>query len=449
MFPSLRISPRLARSLSRFRFDRRGNIAIASALLAPVLLGSFGLGTEVVSWYSIQRQMQNAVDSAATAAATNGSSNYADEAKAVTARYGLINGQGGVFVTALDNQTCPDGSGECYRVTVKKPVPLTLAAVVGFRGDTTVNGAPAILVTATALAIQSDAPRPYCILALGSSGASEALRTNGNNSADMSGCSVMSNTAANCNGHDLLADIGDAHTTNDGCGIKRHSNVPVVADKWAALASAIPLVNCPSGFPVVPKKQNDPALPGGNQLSGTLSISGSAPRCGDVQLTGDTIINTDASGALLVIRNGNLDLNGYKLQTSNGSALTIIFTGENNAAYGHTLTGNGHLDVRAPDNGYWSGISIYQNPTLTQNVNVYEVGNSPAWDVTGLAYMPHAAVTMKGAVNKSSYGDSCFAMVVDNVEISGTGNILAHGECGKAGVDMPSNPMPSRGKLVS
>jgi hypothetical protein len=38
---------------------------------------------------------------------------------------------------------------------------------------------------------------------------------------------------------------------------------------------------------------------------------------------------------------------------------------------------------------------------------------------------------------------------VDNLLISGTGNILAHGQCGQAGLSMPTNPMPTRGKLVS
>ena len=95
------------------------------------------------------------------------------------------------------------------------------------------------------------------------------------------------------------------------------------------------------------------------------------------------------------------------------------------------------------------GVAIYQNPSLKQNVDVYEAGNSPAWDITGLVYMPHASVELKGAVNKSSYGASCFTLVVDNLLVSGTGNILAHGQCGQAGLTQPTNPVPTRGKLVS
>ena len=443
------MSPRLTQFLRRFRAGKAGNIAITAALVSPILLGGFGLGTEVTSWYSIQRKMQNAADSAATAAATNGSDNFADEARAVSARYGFTDGQDGVVVTALDKQACPDGTSDCYKVLVKKPIPLALAGIVGYTGDARVGESPAKLLSASAMAIQDEAPRPYCIVALANSGASPALRTNGAPKADLTGCNVMSNTDATCNGHDLKADIGDAYGSNDGCGLKRNSHVPKIADQYAARASNIPEVSCPNGFFKAPQKKNDPALPAVNQLSGTYNWPATPQGCGDMQLTGDVTVNTDANGAVMFIRNGNLDLNGHTLQTSNGSALTIVFTGENGGNYGHVVTGNGTLDIRAPAKGVWAGVAIYQNPTLKQNVDITEAGNSPTWKITGLVYMPHADVTFSGAVNKSSYGASCFTMVVDTLLVNGTASILAHGQCGQAGLAMPTNPVPTRGKLVS
>ena len=63
--------------------------------------------------------------------------------------------------------------------------------------------------------------------------------------------------------------------------------------------------------------------------------------------------------------------------------------------------------------------------------------------------MPHASVTFKGAVNKSSNGHSCFVLVVDNITIDGTGSILKdEGECGAAGLSMPTTSVPGRGQLV-
>jgi hypothetical protein len=394
--------------------------------------------------------MQNAADSAASAAATNGTENFGDEARAVTARYGFTDGKDGVVVTALEDQTCPDGTTECYKVTVKKPVALALAQLVGYPGNARIGKTHAQLLRASAMAIQDEAPRPYCIVALANSGASPALHTNGAPKADLIGCNVMSNTDATCNGHDLNADVGDAFGTNDGCGVKRNSHVSKLKDPYANRASNIPQVPCQNGFAKLPAKKKDYGdIRAVNQLAGTYNWGKAPDGCGDMVLMDDVTVNTDENGAVLTIRNGDLNLNGHTLRTSDGSALTIVFTGDNGANYGHVLTGDGTLDIKAPTKGVWSGVAIYTNPTLKQNVDITEAGNSPTWKITGLVYMPNSDVTLSGAVNKSSFGASCFTMVVDTLLINGTGSILAHGQCGQAGLAQPTNPVPTRGKLVS
>lgn len=91
---------------------------------------------------------------------------------------------------------------------------------------------------------------------------------------------------------------------------------------------------------------------------------------------------------------------------------------------------------------------MYQDPSLTSGVDISAAGNSPTWDLTGAVYLPHSSVTFSGVVNKASNGKSCFAMVVDNITINGTGSILEHGQCAQAGLAMPTGQVPSRGKLV-
>jgi hypothetical protein len=106
------------------------------------------------------------------------------------------------------------------------------------------------------------------------------------------------------------------------------------------------------------------------------------------------------------------------------------------------------LDISAPTTGAWKGVAIYQDPSLTSGIDVSAAGNSPTWDITGLVYLPHASVTFSGAVNKASNGQSCFALVVDNVTINGTGSILANGQCAAAGLALPTGNVPGRGQLV-
>jgi len=330
-------------------------------------------------------------------------------------------------------------AANCYVAAVSDEVPLFFSQVVGYQGDTTVNNQRATTITASAVATTEDA-YSYCLLALASSGA-QGITSNGAPFANLNGCNVMSNTSATCHGHNLKASFGDAHTTNNGCGINQVSDAPIVSDPYSGLASNIPANTCGGSYPQEPVKKKDPPLPSSNQWSGTYSFSGSQVVCGDQQLTGNTTINN----AVLVIENGQLDTNGYTLS---GTNLTIVFTGSNSSSYQHTPTGGGTLDIAAPTSGNWSGVAIYQDPNLTTNVDISAAGNSPTWNLSGLVYLPYSSVTLSGAVNKSSQGASCFEMVVDNITINGTGDIFANdNQCSSAGLTQPRGG--SRGTLVN
>jgi hypothetical protein len=74
------------------------------------------------------------------------------------------------------------------------------------------------------------------------------------------------------------------------------------------------------------------------------------------------------------------------------------------------------------------------------------------WKITGLVYLPHASVTISGAINKSTDGAVCFVMVANDVRINGTGAIYgqspAGAGCKEAGLNMPKVTIPGRPKLV-
>lgn len=447
---------RTSRTLPRLARDTRGNVAITTALALPVVIGALGLGLEGASWMTSKRAMQNAADAAAIAAATNAGSDYLLEAQAVAARYGFTDGTDGVTVEGSDAAPCPDEpTAQCYRVTISRPMPLLLAQVVGFKGDTEVDGSPAKLVSAMAVAKRGVAPREYCVLALANTKISkEALLVHGGPKADLSGCSVMSNGDATCTGHDLGADFGDAFGTNNGCGKVRRSKVPKLVDPYKDLADKIPKEDGCNGAEPYPqmylnKNKLNPNFPKTNQLAGPQSWSGEVKLCGDQQLTGDVTITEDTT---IYIYNGQLATGPYTFRTAPGVHATLVFTGTNTGAngvtYTHTPTGGGTLDITAPTEGDWQGMAMYQDPALTKGVDMSEAGNSPTWKMTGVAYMPQADVTFSGAVSKSSNGKSCFILVVDNLTINGTGSILARGQCKEAGVKPPTGAADSRGKLV-
>jgi hypothetical protein len=275
----------------------------------------------------------------------------------------------------------------------------------------------------------------------------------------MNGCDSMSNTGAQCNGSNLGLGISFAVGSNNGCGAQQISN-PAITDPYAYLASNIPPLSssgCGGNYPQESHHGNSSSVAVSNQLTGSLNLSaGNNFLCGDQMLTGDTVINTPVGqSAVLVVENGQLDLNGHQLTTSNGSAVTVVFSGTNGGGYTHAPTDNtngsgGVLDITPPTTGPWKGVAIYQDPSLTTGVDVSAAGNSPTWNITGLIYMPHATITLKGAIDKSTFGKSCLVMVADNFQISGTGGILKTdvGQCSQAGLTMPTATIPGGALLV-
>jgi Flp pilus assembly protein TadG len=435
--------------------DPSGAIAVIMALGLTMLIGIVGLAVDVGMWYHSSRAQQNAADAAAIAASQNGTASYQSEAKAVAAQYGFVDGSNGITVTALNNQTCPSPSTatDCYKVTVAQAsAPLFFSSVLGLT-------APAI---SSAAMVSSKETHSYCMLALNTTGT--AITTNGSPSANLNGCSIMSNSGAKCDGSNLRTapngpTYGDAAGTNSGCGINQYSNVPTVADPYASLQSSIPTNPCgtaKTSFPQEPKK----GAMSGNNAWGAASVTTTVPLtspptianhgivCGDLQLQGDVQVTSSSglAGALLVIENGVLDTNGHKLSTASGSALTIIFTGPTVAGlspshYPTDNGGSGTLDFMAPTSGTWKGIALYQDPTLMSGLNFSYAGNSPTWDISGAVYFPNASVGFSGAINKSSNGASCLLFVIGNVTINGQAAIeqTTASSCLSAGVTLPTN----------
>jgi Flp pilus assembly protein TadG len=156
-----------------FAANQSGATMILVALCLPALVGAMGLSAEVSYWYLRQRAMQNAADAAAIAAATNGTSGYAAEAKAVAAQYGFHDGSGNIVVTVSNPATAAGCTSNCYSVTISDKVPLFLSEVVGYLGTATANKKGATGLSAAAVATSAN-----------------AVTSNGVPNANLQGCDV-------------------------------------------------------------------------------------------------------------------------------------------------------------------------------------------------------------------------------------------------------------------
>jgi hypothetical protein len=342
---------------------------------------------------------------------------------------------------------------------------------VGYAGDTTVSGVNEKTLSSAAIAEQTTIQQVICLLALDTSGT--AFRSNGGPKTDFTGCTLMSNADATCNGSNLLATYGIAVGTNGGgagCGNTQISGTttpnikPLLNpgcptncyDKILANdtgMSATALSKCGGSYPQYAKKTGYPTTI--SKLSDFKSFTDSNSNtvyvaCGDSQLSKNITI---PAGSVVMVENGNLDLGG---NTLSGTALTLAFSGTadtKSVTYGHAPTGNGTLDIQAATSGIFSGVALYQDPNLTgSGVDVSYAGNNPTWNLTGLVYMPNSSLTISGAINKSANGADCMVQIAKDVLVNGTGSIYAQSPdgsgCKSAGLIQPTETIPGRSQLV-
>ena len=425
-----------------FAPDERGAISVLTALVLPAFIGTLGLGIEVSYWLLHNRSLQNAADSAVIAASQAGAAGYVAQARAVARHYGLVDGANGVTVTASNAAACPGGGSNCYSVTIANAVPTYVGALVSYLGTTAVGGVRSTRISAIAIASPGAASGEYCLVALSNAAGVNTIRSSGAPKADLTGCGVRSNSDMRCNGDDLKASFGDASGTNNGCGGTRNSNVPApFVDPYAARAANLPADPCGGSFPKVG------ALPTGNRWTGVKTLASTTTICGDLQLTGDVTIIAP-SNAVLIIRNGQLAMDSFALKTAFGSGLALVFTGTNSASHSHTPSGTGDLDITAPTTGPWSGVALYQDPSLTVNVAMPSAASKPTWAFSGLVYLPKLDLDFSGSVGRSSTGATCTVIVANTVSLNGTGFVLSTSACGAAGLATPTNGNGGRGMLT-
>lgn len=441
----------------RYFRGRRGAVSPMLALALVPIIGALGMAVEGSNWWMTQRSLQNAADTAALAAAVNGTTtcsgtcgaatyttgcgtgtnakDYDCEAVAAAARAGFINGANNVAVLPqyfASGAPCPDTTKPCYQVAITKKLPLYLLQVVGFAGNTTIASAKAQSVSVLAIAAPTGGgSTPFCVFALGSS-AKKNLTINGGPKSNLPGCAVGSNGATDCNGQPISGTIASYAANGDANSCADNGNnialTTTVTDPYLNLASNIPPHPCGSYF----QESKKTTLPSSNLLSGTYS--GTTIVCGDAKLIGATTLSP---GAILVIVDGQLNTNSLTI-TGNGTnavtganGATVIFTGNSNPGITPTsqfLTGGGTVSITAPSSGTWSGMALYQDPnTADVAASSYKfAGNSPTFQINGLIYAPNAGVTIAGDIGSNT---ACVGFLVNTFTIDGTGNVIDEPGC--------------------
>jgi Flp pilus assembly protein TadG len=445
---------RLREKLAAFRRSEGGNILMTFALSITVLAGAAGLGTEVASWYSTRRTMQNAADLGAAGGAlflktyfANASSTYdgyaKNEAKSATAYHGFVSGTNGTTVTVNIPPVSGSYTGAAYdhiavEVVVSQPAPLAFAGLFLPQGPT---------ISARAVGLVN-VPNGDCLYALNPT-AAQAFSLSGTGTVNIDcGIAVDSNaTANNCNnannaknastyingnatvtatslttrGNDCVSGSGSFSSPDTQTGTNPPANP--YSTNWGTSASALtPPTGTPNqgGFSDSPSSTNT-LQPG---IYSSISITGTAT------LTAGTYF----------VEGGNVSLTG----TVTGTGVTIVLTGTSpgSSSVGTMTLGasNASISLTAPTSGTYAGMAIVQDPNAAQDTfngggncqtNCNFMQGGPNTNITGVVYFPQGNLSFSGTPNLASSG--CLQLLADTLAWAGTPSLLVNG-CGGTGV---------------
>jgi hypothetical protein len=440
-------------------------VAIAVAVLLPVLIGFAGLGVEVGLWFAIQRQNQSAADAAAISAALEYAAHTESGvpidsagAAAISAGYNLFNNAncstsgttnctlslcyrfkaGSTCNTSNPNGMLPDA----VQVSLTQPVNTTFANLV-----TAIWGPNVNTVNVTTKAIAAfPTTGTACNLALDPA-APDAIRVDGG-ALPNSNCWVASNSssgsALSCNGCTIAGPtnvVGGDAVSNGGQlnGSPNRTYASAIADPYAStlthafLTAGMPTAKCNQPTVTGPPGTKTYTYPQtGNCIISNPSIPPRstvvlAPRTlidGGLALNGPGSINL-APGTYWVT-DGTLSLNGLtgdivltcSACSPGGPGVTIIFT-EGSAGTIGTFAESGNVTtvLYAPSSGANAGLLMVQDAVAPATSDT--IGGNGGSVLSGLVYFPKGSLNFVGNIQVST--SKCLVAVANSLSM--TGNI--------------------------
>ena len=400
--------------LQRLWRDHSGSYSVMAALMAPVLVGFTGLGTEVGLWFYTHQSMQSAADgaafSAAVARAQGNTTSFRNEATAVAARYGFTDAANGTVVTV--NQpplSGPNtGNASAVEVLISQPQQRLFSGAL-------LNTPLTIAARAVAAA---DAPRVACILGLDPAAANTVQILNNAVLPDPN-CGVASNSTSASSFVVSNNAIVQAPVSSSG-GLISDINAQLRGSPNLANAAPVPdpYASANAGTPPACSAQN---TSGTNNGSRTLRPDvyvggvGMARFCAGLNFNNNFQVTLEPGiyfiDTQLSIRNNAV---------LNGNGVTLVVNGN----YAINLSNNAIINLQAPTSGPTSGLIFFGSrtgtPTVTQTFS-----NNTVFNLTGAVYFPNQIINFENNGTTAPTG-GCTQIVGRMVRLSNNVNIRAN-----------------------
>lgn len=407
--------------LTRFKREKRGNISIMMAVVAPGLIGVVGLGVETGYWYHLQAEAQMAADvSAYAGAVTLRNGETATIAKAVAKEEAAELGFSSA-TAAIVTPYSPPISGAFttdrdIEVVIQYKAPRVFSSIF--------TRAENIQEVRSVAGYQPSVDA--CILALDRSG-SAALDISGNATVDVSGCEFMSNSGADdgfsLRGH---ADV-DIDCANSAGGFEQDGSTSTLtlatcsAPRTDLFVAQDPFESLPEPSPLGPCKNltntERNAMKGNTGATLSAGPTGMRRFCNGLDLK-----------KAVHFEPGIYIIDGQDLTTAanadvTGTDVTFYMTGGAEVGFRGTST----VDLTAPSTGTYAGILFFGDRSDSSANHVFN-GTADSL-LTGTIYTPASDVLYAGDFTGM---DGCLQIIAFNIDLTGGSNLT--GDCDSYGI---------------
>jgi len=396
--------------LKRFLKSRRGNVAIITALVAPVLIGFCGFGADAGYWYYRQRGLQSAVDIAAYngAVALQNSATLPGITDASTSGATSNGWTAGTITVNSPPTSGPNQNAHSVEVLLTENEPRYFTSIFS-------NGTVPVSVRAVATYIQTQSA---CMVGLNKTKAN-TVQFWGNAYADFTACNIVSDSSSSS-----AFSVGGSANVTAPC-------VDTVGGSY--VSATLTLTSCSSVTTKAPYVY-DPYASLPTPSTGSCASSSGSPLnpgtyCGGLSLSGTVTLNA----GVYVISGGDLKINANANIT--GTDVTFFLTD------GATLqiNGNATLNLAAPTTGTYSGVLFYGDRTQLTAKNTIN-GNATS-NLTGAIYFPSQEVDFLGNFSGSN---GCTQVVADTIYYTGSATFSTN--CTNKGIK--TIPVPGSISLV-
>ncbi|MEZ5872867.1 MAG: TadE/TadG family type IV pilus assembly protein [Nitratireductor sp.] len=356
----------------RFLEDKRGNFAIITAIIAPVLIGVIGLAVDFSIFFSQKSQMQEAADQAALAAVREAALQGWNKVTAESVAADFV------------DETMMGSSISAAVYTTSVGVNETNGTVdVSIRQDGHGYFLLGMFKSNPQIAVQSRAAiastTNICVLGLDAS-ASGTLQMDGKSGLLGDNCSMFSNST---DAGSIIVQSASKMTAASICssgGIKG-SSVDI---------SPLPVTDCPP-IPDPLLSRSAPTVGSCDFTNFQTDVTGMinpGVYCGGIKLTGGTVT---AKPGIYVIKDGEFNISGSTI--FNGTNVGFYFTGDASKTNIGTST---TISLTAPKTGPMAGILFFEDRKAPMG-REFIVSSKDARTLVGTVYLPNGTLTVRKA----------------------------------------------------